>query len=463
MTQNPKRSPLDSFLGIFADVEEGEGVNALLMFANIFLILTAYYILKTVREGLIIGSGGLLGLDGDELKIYASATMAILLLGVVPLYGGLASRVNRITLLNYCMLGVMGSLIIFFALGQAGVSVALAFFLWLGIVNVFLIAQFWSYANDIYSEAQGKRLFAVIAIGASLGAILGPRIAKIGKEHTFWLMLVAALVFAICQLLYNIVNRREASMAAQLSDEKLAPVEEPLSKDGGFSLVFRQKYLLLIALMLLLGNVVNTTGEFILSNAAKTHATELVPDSPHAEIADESERASEIKSDRTKIITGFYGDFFSLVNLLGLLIQAFLVSRIFKHLGVRTALFFLPVIALGAYGAIGAVGGLLLIRIAKSAENSTDYSLHNTVRQALFLPTSREAKYKAKAAIDTFFVRMGDALAAGLVAVGLHVLAFDARSFAFMNVGIIVVWIAVAVGIAKRHKELTAEEKVVTP
>ena len=151
------------------------------------------------------------------------------------------------------------------------------------------------------------------------------------------------------------------------------------------------------------------------------------------------------------------------MNLLGLLIQAFLVSRIFKHLGVRTALFFLPVIALGAYGAIGAVGGLLLIRIAKSAENSTDYSLHNTVRQALFLPTSREAKYKAKAAIDTFFVRMGDALAAGLVAVGLHVLAFDARSFAFMNVGIIVVWIAVAVGIAKRHKELTAEEKVVTP
>ena len=131
------------------------------------------------------------------------------------------------------------------------------------------------------------------------------------------------------------------------------------------------------------------------------------------------------------------------------------MSRIFKFVGVRAALFFLPVIALGAYGAIGAIGGFMLLRIAKTAENSTDYSLQNTVRQALFLPTSREAKYKAKAAIDTFFVRMGDALAAALVAVGIHVLSFDMQSFAFMNVAIIIVWIFVAIGIAKQHKKLS--------
>lgn len=447
-------------LGIFADVEDGEGVNAILMFLNIFLILTAYYVLKTVREGLILGSGGLLGLEGDELKIYASAAMAFLLLAIIPLYGILASRVNRIRLLNYCMMGVMASLVLFFVLGQAGVSVALAFFLWLGIVNVFLIAQFWSYANDIYSEAQGKRLFAVIAIGASLGAMFGPKIAKLGKDYTFWLMLVAAAVLGICQLIYNIVNRREAHLVQATSAGGALAEEELLSEEGGFRLVFTQKYLLLIAVMLLLANVVNTTGEYILGNSAKTYAAEQVPDTAHADIADKGEREDAINADRTKILTGFFGDFFFYVNLLGFLIQAFLVSRIFKHLGVRTALFFLPIIALGAYAAIGAVGGILLIRIAKTLENSTDYSLQNTVRQALFLPTSREAKYKAKAAIDTFFVRMGDAMAAGLVAFGIHVLAFDARSFAFMNVGIVAVWLVVAVGIARQHRKLTSKRKI---
>ena len=89
------------------------------------------------------------------------------------------------------------------------------------------------------------------------------------------------------------------------------------------------------------------------------------------------------------------------------------------------ALFFLPIIALGAYSAIAFVGGLTLLWVSKIAENSTDYSLQNTVRQALFLVTTREAKYKAKAAIDTFFVRIGDTMSAGVVALGIHVLAFS--------------------------------------
>lgn len=458
MVEDAKPSPLDRLLNLFAEVKAGEGATAVLMFVNVFLILLAYLILKVVREGLIIGGGGMLGLEGDELKIYASAAMAFLLLGVIPAYGMLASKVNRIKLLNYCVMAVIGSLGIFFVLGRAGVPLGLAFFLWLGIINVFLIAQFWSYANDIYTEGQGKRLFAIIAIGGSLGAIFGPKIAKLYKEHTFVLMLVAAAILGICQLLYNIVNAREARRAAAAEGD--AKAETPLSKDGGFQLVFRHKYLLLIAIMMLLANLVNTTGEFIVSNAAKNHAVEKVPDTAHADIADAGEREQAIRADRTQVVTGFYGDFFFWVNLVSFLIQAFLVSRIFKYLGVRTALFFLPVIALGAYGAIGAIGGFMLLRIAKTAENSTDYSLQNTVRQALFLPTSREVKYKAKAAIDTFFVRIGDAAAAGLVAVGIHALAFDARSFAFVNVGLILVWIFVAVGIAREHKKLVPDDAV---
>src|SRR5690606_13625553 len=105
----------------------------------------------------------------------------------------------------------------------------------------------------------------------------------------------------------------------------------------------------------------------------------------------------------------------------------------------------------GVYGAIGLVGGLALIRVAKIVENATDYSLQNTVRQALFLPTNRAAKYKAKSAIDTFFVRVGDALSAVLVGVGLHALGFSARELVVVTLLLVAGWIALSVGIARRY------------
>jgi AAA family ATP:ADP antiporter len=485
---------LDRLLNLFAETRSGEGVTAVLLFLNVFLILAAYYVLKSVREGLIIGGGGMLGLDGDELKIYASAAMAVMLLGIVPAYGALASKVNRIKLLNYSVGSVVVSLGIFFVLANARVPLGLAFYLWLGIVNVFLIAQFWSYANDIYTEEQGKRLFAIIAVGGSLGAILGPRLAKL-EDNINLLMPMAAGVLVVSIVLYNIVNRREARRVGLAADdievEGAKLPEEPLSKEGGFHLVFGQRYLLLIAVMLLLANLVNTTGEFILANAAKkysaaqvqepnydefraakraelskagTEAPATSADQPALPLEQRVDRAvaaekQRVKDARKSAAKNFFAEFFFWVNLVGFLIQAFLVSRIFKYLGVRTALFFLPFIALGAYGAIALIGGLTLLRVAKTAENSTDYSLQNTVRQALFLPTSREVKYKAKAAIDTFFVRFGDAAAAGVVAIGLNVLDFKAIHFAAVNCVLILAWIAVSVGIAREHKKMVPDDK----
>jgi len=168
-----------------------------------------------------------------------------------------------------------------------------------------------------------------------------------------------------------------------------------------------------------------------------------------------------LRGARSKVIGAFYGDFFFWVNLVGVLIQMFLVSRIFKYLGLRAALFVLPVIAFGGYSAIALIGGLAVLRVAKTAENATDYSLQNTVKQALFLPTSREAKYKAKAAIDTFFVRFGDTASALLVFVGLHSLGFGPRAFALVNVGLVAVWIFLNVGIAKEHKKMVPDDRAV--
>ena len=157
------------------------------------------------------------------------------------------------------------------------------------------------------------------------------------------------------------------------------------------------------------------------------------------------------------LIARTYGEFFSWVNLLGLVFQLFLVSRIFRYVGVRGALFILPCISLGVYGLIAAVPVLHIVRFGKTLENSTDYSIQTTTRHALFLLTSREAKYKAQAAIETFFWRAGDVLQAAIV-FGGSLLAWKVRHYASVNIVLVVVWLWVAWAIYREHKRLVPNE-----
>lgn len=438
--------PLDKLLSIFATVRPGEGVTSLLLAVNVFLLLASYYLLKTIREPLILGEGG------AEIKSYAAAGQAILLLGVVPAYGAFAASVNRIRLIGWVTLFFIVNLVIFYAFGTAGAHVGIVFFLWVGIFNVLVIAQFWSFANDLFTEDQGKRLFPIVGVGSTLGAWVGSKAASElfaifdPAAAPYRLMLIAAAGLGACILLSNIINTRSARTADSRQAEKAA---KPLGKEGGFKLVFSNRYLLLIAFLILLLNVVNTTGEFILGKVVTEQTTEAVA---AQQLAPEQQEA-EIKQR----IGVFYGDFFSYVNLLTFLMQSFLVSRLFKWIGVRGALFILPCIALGSYSLILTVPILGIIRIAKILENSTDYSIMNTTRHALFLPTSREAKYKAKAAIDTFFWRVGDMLQAGIVFVGTS-LAFGTSQFALVNVCFVVIWLVIVVAIRREHKKISAEK-----
>src|SRR5207249_415963 len=129
----------------------------------------------------------------------------------------------------------------------------------------------------------------------------------------------------------------------------------------------------------------------------------------------------------------FYSKFFFAVNLLGLVFQLFLVSRLLKYFGVKLGVIVLPLIAFSGYAILAFAPILALVRVVKIAENATDYSLQNTVRNVLFLPTSRDQKYKAKQAIDSFFVRAGDVLSAGLVFVGTTMLGLGVMGFARVN------------------------------
>jgi AAA family ATP:ADP antiporter len=435
-----KRGWLDRVLTILAPVKAGEGASALLLAANVFLLLFAYYILKTVRDALILTEAG------AEVKAYSGAGQALLLLFLVPAYGAFASRVNRIRLISWVTLFFISNLAVFALLGGRGIPVGIPFFFWVGIFNVLVIAQFWAFANDVYTQEQGKRLFAIVGIGSALGAWLGALAAEKLFEAMgpYQLMSLSAVLLCGCIGASHIVHRRESNG----DSSQAAAAHRPLGTDGGFQLVWRHRYLLLIALLIVLLNVVNTTGEFLLDKLVVTEAARLFPSG---------------SEEQTRTFIGqFKGDFFGWVNLLTLLLQLFLVSRLFRYIGVRGALFVLPGIALGGYSLLIFAPLLSIVRIAKILENSTDYSIQNTARHALFLPTSREAKYKAKAAIDTFFWRTGDMLQGVVVFVGTQ-LAFSISSFAALNLVFVGFWLLVVMLIYREHKKITAEQPRPSP
>ncbi len=428
-----QQGTIDRALRLFGDVRAGEGTTVLLMCLNVFLLLLAYYVLKTVREPLILMAGG------AELKSYAAAAQALTLIAYVPLYGWVAQRLPRQRFLAAVVLFFVGCIQLFFLGSRAAVPhLGFAFFVWVGIFSLTMIAQFWSYANEIYSRPEGDRLFPLIAIGSTAGAPLGAAVAErlfaLGI-NPFLMMELAAAILLVHLGLYRVVAAR---MVAEAGDR---PAQAPIKAGNGFALVLRSPYLRFVALLLVLLNIVNTVGEYILGHAVVEQADALL--------------ASNASFDKAAYIGTFYGSYFFWTNVCAIVLQAFVVSRIVKRFGLTGAVLALPIVALGAYSLAATGAALTLLLSVKIAENSTDYSVMNTAKQMIWLPTSREEKYKAKQAIDTFFVRAGDMLAAGIVFLGTHAFHRGVAGFARANVLIVLLAIGVAVLMLREYRRLT--------
>jgi AAA family ATP:ADP antiporter len=434
------RSRFERWLGAFTEVHSGEGRTALLFAANIFLVLMAYYVLKPVREALILGEGS------AELKSYMSAVQVILLAFAVPAYGHLVARLPRIRLINVVTGFFVACLVVFFLAAQAGAPIAIPFFLWIGIFNLMIVAQFWSFANDVYTKEEGERLFVIVGFGASLGAVVGARVADrlIEPLGINLLLLLGGALLVVQALLTNQIDRRErARRPPRAAAEPVAGPAKPSGGTSAFTMVFRSRYLLFIAIMLMLLNLVNTTGEYILGRIVEHSAAEALA----------SGRAGGLSEQQ--LIGDFYSKYFTLVNVLGLVLQLFVVWRVVKYLGVGFAVMVLPILSLGAYNVLVFFPLLPAVLTAKVLENSTDYSLNNTVRNMLFLPCSYEEKFSAKQAIDSFFVRIGDVLSALLVFVGATMLALQPRGFAAVNAVLVVAWLLLAWRVGREYAKKT--------
>src|SRR6202050_5486316 len=299
-----RKSPLERLLSIITDVRAGEGLGAVLLTADLTVLLGGYYLLKTVRESLILAQGG------AEVKAYSSAAQAILLFGVVPVYGWISTRINRNQLLRWTSIFFASHLLLFAYLGSSGIHEAGPYFIWVGIFNVFTVAQLWAFATDLYTETQGKRLFPMLGVGASIGAVGGAWIAgKLIKPlGPFNVMLIAAGALCLCAALSHWAGRVISQREGEREQKKNV---ETLGKEGGFQLLISDPYLRLIAILTILLNVVSLSGDFILGKLVVNHANEIVGSS------------KKLLAARGDYVGGYSAHFCEWTNLVSFVIQAF--------------------------------------------------------------------------------------------------------------------------------------------
>ncbi len=458
MRENPhsnpsQRSVSERVLGLFTEVRPGEGATALLMFANVFLILCAYYFVKPLREGWIAISD-ISGLSKMEVKAYSSFAQSLFLLFIVGWYGRLAGRWDRVTLITRATLFCISNMVIFWFL-QPGLFFealplsGIVFYVWVGMFGVFVVAQFWTFCADLYTDERGKRMLPMIAIGATSGAVAGSwivsQLVDTGIVDTKALLLVATVPLFVSIVLTKIVDSREARPVTSTVDET------PHEERGGFllsgaRLVLLSRFLLAAAVVTMLTNWVNTNGENLLFRVIQ----ETLANQAVVEGVTDSSAVREFTRDGT---TAFYGNFFFWVNTVALLLQAFVASRLLKYGGFAAIALMLPVIALLSYSAMALLPILAIVKMMKIAENATDYSINNTARHILWLPVSSEMKFRGKPAIDTLYVRLGDGLAAVTVLVGVHLLAMSTQTFFVFNVSLVICWLAFTFFMIREHQK----------
>jgi AAA family ATP:ADP antiporter len=433
-----QKSPslLSRALRAITDIRAEEAPLALSLTLNVFLLLTAYYVIKPVREALILSLE-----SGAEYKSYMSAAIAVALLVAVPAYARLVDRLPRLRLVVGVTLFFASHLVLFY-LGSRVEALrgvlGLGFYVWIGVFNMMVVAQLWSFANDLYDPERGRRLFPLVALGASLGAAIGSKIAAllVGLIGVDAMLLVSAALLVLCAWLF-VLSERLSLRAPSVAEPDTAPLPVPdLAEPGGaFQLVIRHRYVALIALFTLVFNFANSNGEYMLGKLVKAEAAQAV--------ASGLIGAGDVRA----FVGKAYADFYFTVNVVGVLFQAFLVSRIIRYVGLTGALLVLPLLTLGSSVAVLMAPLLAVFRVGKTLENATDYSLNNTVRQMLWLPTTQALKYKAKQAVDTFFVRLGDVSSALLVYAGAGLLGWSVKGFAVVNAGLSLVWIGLAIAI----------------
>ncbi|BBH46148.1 NTP/NDP exchange transporter [Pseudomonas sp. KU43P] len=378
------------------NIQPGEGRAVVAGLTLFYLLLTGYFMLRPVRETMGVAGGV------DNLQWLFTGTF-IATLACLPLFGWLASKVQRRHILPWTYGFFVSNLLLFaalFALSPDDVWQARAFYIWLSVFNLLTISLAWSVLTDLFSNEQGKRLFGLLAAGASLGGLSGPilgavLVAPLG--HAGLVMLAGLFLLGSMVAAGYLQHWRDRH---PLPAHSTQPASRPLGGNpfAGATAVLRSKYLLGIALFVVLLASVST---FLYFEQARI--------------------VSETFTDRTRQ-TQVFGLIDSVVQGLAILTQVFITGRLARRMGVGVLLVAVPLaMALGfLWLALAPVfAAFVVVMVARRAG---EYALVRPGREMLFTVLPAEDKYKAKNFIDTVVYRGGDALS-GWVKRGLDVLA----------------------------------------
>ncbi|HRP35800.1 MAG TPA: putative Ig domain-containing protein [Gammaproteobacteria bacterium] len=431
----------ERLLTLFTAVRPGEGRSIFVMLLQIFLLLFGYYVIRLVRETLILVEGS------PEIRAYSTGAIAVTLIFIIPLYkllfDYLKNRGNKSAVLLWVGGFFISNLLIFALLVWLGIPIAVPFYIWVGVFNVMVIAQFWAFAADLFNVKTGQRLFAVIMMGAALGAMAGSQaggrlFSMVGVTN---LMLMSAALLAAVLLLSRHAERIVPEGSRSVPAGPSAAPEGNLIGQvlGGFRVVARSGYLARIALFVMLLNLVNTNGGYVLVTFLSGHARDVVA-------------AGNGVLSTGDVIARFWGNYWTWFTALQIVIQLFFVARIFRWFGVRGAILVLPAVMVLNYGLILFVPVFAVVRVMMIIENATNMSMGNTTNHTLYLPVTREEKYVGKTTIDTFMARFGDLLSAGLVMLTAQFLGLEVGWMVAINLALALALFALGNAIGKYHR-----------
>ena len=418
----------------------GEGVVLLWATSYYFLVLAAYYVLRPIRDEMGAASGV------ENLAWLFTGTMVGMLL-VHPLYTSLVSRLTRRRFISWTYRFFILNLIAFYLVFRMvdpaqAIWVGRVFFIWTSVFNLFVVSVFWSLITDVFRPGQGKRLFGIVAVGGTIGAMLGATITTslVGVMGPINLMLVSAVILELAVRASHVLDGAEAAMRAA-EDEPAevvagaAPaVDSSKAVIGGGVMdgirhILSSPYLLGIAVLILFYTISST---FLYFQQVDIVAR-VFKDNP---------------TGRTQV----FGAMDIATNVLTLIAQLFLTGRVMKWFGVGFALAFLPALTLIGFGVLSIAPVLAVLIGFQVLRRAGNFAIQRPGREALFTVLPRTDKYKAKNFSDTFVYRLGDQVGAWSYT-GMAIFGLGLSGLAFTMVPLSAAWLALTLWLGRQYRK----------
>ncbi|MDZ7659016.1 NTP/NDP exchange transporter [Fodinibius sp.] len=441
-----KKSIIESIRKNFFDIKKKEWPNVIMMSLFFFMVIATFWVLKPLKRGLLVNFYQehplqLLGTSfaGAEVEQLAKVVNMLVVYVIVVVFTLLSRKLQRQHLNLTLNLFFAGLFILFASLmNNPGPATSWSFYVLGDMFNSAMVTFFWAYSNDIFTSDQAKRTYGIVGLGGIIGGIVGSTVVvgyvnQLGRPTLLYLCLIP---LAVMIAIGYYVNSRTKD-TERPSQDPCAEGKRCSAIFEGADIVFKSKYLISIVGIIALYEMVSNIVDFQLSATI----------------------ASSISGDLDK--DAYFGFVGQITSIISLAVQLFLTSFVMKRYGVGIALLFLPIaITLGSVGFL-VIPSLLFVTIMSASDNSLNYSINQSAKEALYTPTEQDVKYKAKAFIDMFVQRFAKVLAVVLnLAVAAWVGLEHVRWLSIACLIILVFWILAVRYAGRKFEEKADVEEV---